>query len=451
MTNENGGPGEPVDDLTPSIAPATGDESQPPGSITHSLPYELFIAIRYLRARRKQVMISVITVISVGAVAAGVASLITVLAMMTGFREEFQTKILSGTAHLNLLRKDGHPIEDYQQLKQTASSVPGVRAAAGTLYYRVLIEGRGDTEGALVKGVDMEAPREANEVFQFTVSGDPGRLAELDSAPESGARMDKIMLGRDLAQAVGAEVGDVVTLISPGGHLTPVGMAPRYRYLKVEGLFQSGLAEYDSTWAYVSLDAAKRLSGDDNPVQLLQITVDDIYAVKEIGRELLKVVGNDFAVRDWQELNAPIYTALSYEKLVSAVALVIVVGIASLNIITVLVMMVMEKQRDIGVLKSMGATKRSVMLVFVLQGVLIGIVGMVIGILGGASFCHFANSRQWIKLPAGAYALSYLPFHSHASDIVLVSAVAFLITLLATLYPSWSAARLDPVEALRYD
>jgi lipoprotein-releasing system permease protein len=413
--------------------------------------FELFIALRYLRAKRKQVVISVITFIAIAAVAAGVASLIVVLAMMTGFREEFQTKILSGTAHLNLIRKDGRPIEDYNRLKEQVGSVPGVRAAAGTFYHRVLVQGKGGTDGALLKGVDLEAPREANEVYQFAAGLDPSGLAEPVIDPQTGSTIDRLILGKELAGSLGIETGDVVTVISPSGHLTPVGVAPRYRYLKIEGLFESGLAEYDAAWGYISLEAGKRLAGESEVVELIQMKVDDIYAVKETGRQVLGAAGEDFVVRDWQELNAPIYTALSYEKLLSAVALVIVVGIASLNIITVLVMIVMEKQRDIAVLKSMGATRRSVMLVFVFQGLLIGVVGMAIGVAAGSLFSYYANAKQLIRLPAGAYALSHLPFHAHAADIAVVAAVTVAISFLATLYPSWSAARLDPAEALRYD
>jgi lipoprotein-releasing system permease protein len=269
--------------------------------------------------------------------------------------------------------------------------------------------------------------------------------------PQTGSTIDRLILGKELAGSLGIETGDVVTVISPSGHLTPVGVAPRYRYLKIEGLFESGLAEYDAAWGYISLEAGKRLAGESEVVELIQMKVDDIYAVKETGRQVLGAAGEDFVVRDWQELNAPIYTALSYEKLLSAVALVIVVGIASLNIITVLVMIVMEKQRDIAVLKSMGATRRSVMLVFVFQGLLIGVVGMAIGVAAGSLFSYYANAKQLIRLPAGAYALSHLPFHAHAADIAVVAAVTVAISFLATLYPSWSAARLDPAEALRYD
>lgn len=415
------------------------------------MPYELFIALRYLRARRKQVMISVITIIAVAAVAAGVASLIVVLAMMTGFREEFQTKILSGTAHLNLIRKDGRPIENFAEIKERVLQVPEVLAASGTLYHRVLIQGKSDTEGALLKGVDLDSAPEANEVFQFTVSGDPRALGRPDTDEETGAAIDHLIVGRDLAEAIGLQIGDVATIISPQGHLTPVGISPRYRDFKVAGIFESGLAEYDSTWAYISLDAARRLAGENDVVEVVQVKVNDVDAVKAIGHKVIEAVGPEFTVRDWQELNAPIYTALSYEKLLSSVALLIVIGIASLNIITVLIMMVMDKQRDIAILKSMGATARSVMAMFMLEGLLIGVVGMLIGVAAGVAFCHFADTRQWIKLPAGAYALSYLPFHANAGDIALVAAVTLLISFGSTVYPSLSAARLDPVEALRYE
>jgi lipoprotein-releasing system permease protein len=415
------------------------------------MPYELFIAVRYLRAKRKQVMISVITIIAVAAVSLGVASLIVVLAMMTGFRQEFQAKILSGTAHLNLTHKERQPIENYRDLVRQLSSLPHIRSAAATLYQRVLVQGHNDTDGAVLKGVDLSAPPGANEVFQFTVKGDPQSLADPEIDPESGAKIDRIILGRELARTVGLNVGDVATIISPQGHLTPVGLAPRYRDFKVAGIFESGLSDYDATWAYISLEAAQRLSGAEDVAEIIQMKVDDVDAVKQIGEQVLAMVGGDYEVQDWQQLNAPIYSALSYEKYLTGIALLIVIGIAALNIITVLIMIVMEKHKDIAILKSMGATNRSVMYVFMAQGLSIGIVGVIIGVALGTGFCYFANGHQWIKLPVGAYALDYLPFYATAIDVVIVAAVTIAISFLSTIFPSLNAARLDPVEALRYE
>ena len=415
------------------------------------MPYELFIAIRYLKAKRKQVMISVITVIAIAAVTAGVASLITVLAMMTGFRQEFQQKILSGTAHLNLTHKTRQPIDNYREIVKTVSRLPHIRSATATLYQRVLIQGSDDTDGAILKGVDLTAPGNASEVFQFTVEGDPRSLEQTDVDSETGARVDHLIVGRELAERIGLKIGDIATVISPQGHLTPVGMAPRYREFRVTGIFASGLSDYDQTWAYISLDAAGSISGEQGVAEVIQMKVDDVDAVKRIGREVLAAVGDDYQVQDWQDLNAPIYSALSYEKYLSGIALLIVIGIAALNIITVLIMIVMEKQSDIAILKSMGATRRSVMYIFMIQGLMIGIAGMVLGVMLGAGFCYFANSRQWIRLPAGAYALDYLPFHAGATDVLAVAAVTLTISFLSTIFPSWSAARMDPVEALRYE
>jgi lipoprotein-releasing system permease protein len=415
------------------------------------VPYELFIALRYLRAKRKQVMISVITVIAIAAVAMGVASLIVVLAMMTGFRQEFQAKILSGTAHLNLTRKERQPIENYRELVSRLNSLPHIRSASATLYQRVMVQGEKDIEGAVLKGVDMSAPQKANEVFQFTIEGNPQTLAEPEIDPETGAKIDRMILGRELARTVGLKVGDIATIISPQGHLTPVGLAPRYRDFKVGGIFASGLSDYDETWAYISLEAAQRLSGAQDVAEIIQMKVDDVDAVKQIGREVLAAVGDEYEVQNWQQLNAPIYSALSYEKYLTGIALLIVIGIAALNIITVLIMIVMEKHRDIAILKSMGATRRSVMYLFMAQGVSIGIVGIIIGVVVGTGFCYLANGHQWIKLPAGAYALDYLPFHATAIDVVIVSAVTVAISFLSTIFPSLSAASLDPVEALRYE
>ena len=414
------------------------------------VPYELFIALRYLRAKRKQVLISVITIIAVSAVAAGVASLIMVLAMMSGFREDFQTKLLSGTLDLNLLRKDGRALDGYKDLEDRLNHFPHVRAASATLYEKVLIQGKQDTDGVFLKGVDFSAPRLANEVFQFSLDGDPDELARPETDPDTNTEIDHIIIGHDLAQEIGARIGDIVTITSPQGHLTPMGMAPRIRDFRVSGVFQSGLPEYDSSWAYISLEAAQRLSGKENVADLIQMKVDDIYAVKQIGGQILNALGPEYEVRDWQELNAPIYAALSYEKLLSSIALLIVIGIAALNIITVLIMMVMEKHRDIAILKSMGATSRSVLSIFVAEGLLISVVGTLIGVAAGWGLCSLANSRQLIKLPAGVYSLSYVPFHTHAADVLLVVSATIAISLLSTIYPSLNAARLDPVEALRY-
>lgn len=419
------------------------------------MPYELFIALRYLRAKRKQVMVSVITVVAIAAVSAGVASLIMVLAMMTGFREEVQTKILSGTSDINLLRKDGRPLENYKDIEEQLKRFPRVRAAAATLYQLVLIQGKKDTSPATLKGVDLSASRDANEVFKFTTEGDPASLAEPDRDPETGAAIDRMIIGRDLADLTGLRTGDVVSIITSQGHLTPIGMAPLYRDFKIAGIFKSGLADYDSVWAYVSLEAMQRLTGQQDVAQLIQIKVDDIYAVKQIDRSLLASFGEDFDVQDWQELNAPVYTLFSYQKLLSSVALLIVIGIAALNIITVLILLVMEKQRDVAILKSMGATRRSVLSIFMTQGLMIGVLGTVLGIALGWGFCSFADSRQLIRLPSGANSLygglTYLPFHAHLADTLMVVAIALVMSFISTIYPSWSAARFDPVEALRYE
>ncbi|HMG32520.1 MAG TPA: ABC transporter permease [Blastocatellia bacterium] len=415
------------------------------------MPFELFIAVRYLKAKRKQVMISVITVIAVCAVAAGVASLITVLAMMTGFRDDFQQKILAGTAHLNLTRKAREPMPEYRELVAKLSKLPHIRTASATVYQRVLIQGSNDTDGAILKGVDLSAPRNASEVFQFNVEGDPDSIGQLETDPDTGSRIDHIIVGRGLAQHVGLKVGELATIISPQGHLTPVGVAPRYTEFRVTGIFESGLEDYDQTWAYISLDAAEKIAGEEDVAEVIQMKVDDVDSVKEIGRQVMRAVGDNYSVQDWQDLNAPIYSALSYEKYLSGIALLIVIGIAALNIITVLIMIVMEKQRDIAVLKSMGATSRSVMYLFMLQGVIIGAVGMVLGTVIGTSFCYLANTRHWIKLPVGAYALDYLPFHANVRDVVIVATVTLAISFLSTVFPSWTAARLDPVEALRYE
>jgi lipoprotein-releasing system permease protein len=415
------------------------------------LAFEGFVALRYLRSRRKQVMISIITAIAVGAVSVGVAALIVVMALMTGFREDMQARILSGTAHLNLVRRDGLPIRDFPALVARLRGLPGVRSAVPTLYQTVLIEGLEGAAGATLKGIDTTGPIVSNEVFRFTLEGDPMQLGQTFRRPADGEVLYGMVLGKDLAQALGLRVGDTATVLSPGGRVTDEGIEPRYKDFRVVGLFESGLYDYDSQWAYVSLDAVRRLVADKDVVQVVQMQVADIYAVKEVAAAVLAEAGPDFETKDWQELNEPLYAALSLERVGFYVVLVVVVTIAALNIITLLTMMVLEKTADIGILQSMGATSSTVMRIFMLQGLAIGIVGAALGVAGGTFLVWYLDSYQIITLPPDVYSISHVSFRLRPWDAAFVALATVAISFVSTIYPARAAARMDPVEALRYE
>ncbi|KAF0250084.1 MAG: lipoprotein-releasing system permease protein [bacterium] len=392
--------------------------------------YEIFIALRYLRAKRRQAVLSFITFISAIGIMVGVWALVIVLAFQSGMEQDLQNKILGGTAHINLLREDEGAFSNPSELVARLEQIPSIKAAAATLYTGVYLNGAADSRGAIVKSVDLEARKEANEVFQTIVQGSVDKLRASEDGEEG------IILGTDLATDLGVKLNDTITIISSEGRLTPGGLAPRQKVFTVVGLFKSGLYDYDSNWSYISLEAMK---------------VVDIYKVKEIATQVLAAVGPGYKTKDWQQLNQPVFAALNLQRLGFLVGIGLIILVAALNIITTLTMMVVEKNRDIAILMSMGATRRSILYIFVLQGLIIGIVGMTLGTISGVLTSVFANKYQLIQLDPRIYSISYVPFNTRLLDVLLVATIAVAISFIATIYPAWKASQLVPVEGLRYE
>jgi lipoprotein-releasing system permease protein len=409
------------------------------------MPYEVFIALRYLRAKRRQAVLSVITFISILGIAVGVWALVIVLAFQSGMEQDLQTKILGGTAHLNLMREDEGPIANPQDIVARLEQMPHIRAAAPTLYVDVLLSGNDRSRAAILKAVDLKSRPEANEVFQTTIQGSVKDL-QTNAAGDSG-----LILGRELADDLGLKVGDTATAISPEGRLTPAGLAPRQKIFTVVGIFKSGLYEYDSNWAYISMESAQELILNPQAAEIIQMKVDDIYRVKEIAAGVLASVGPGYKTRDWQQLNQPVFAALNLQRLGFFVGIGLIILVAALNIITTLVMMVVEKNRDIAILMSMGATRRSILTIFMLQGLIIGVAGMAAGGIIGALAAWLANAYRLIKLDPRIYSIAYVPFNIRPLDVLMVTALAVIISFLATIYPAWKASQLVPVESLRYE
>jgi lipoprotein-releasing system permease protein len=420
------------------------------------MKFELFIAARYLRAKRRQAVVGVITAISVAGVAAGVASLIIALAITNGMERDLQARLLSSSAHVQLERVANDGMRNWRPLLDRLSRLPHVTAAAPGMYGQVLVSNGSRSAGVLIEGIIPTDQRRVSDLLsQITI----GSAAALDPAPQdvsatglpaANSAPPPIVIGYDLADSLSVKVGDGVIVTSPQGDLTPFGLIPKYGSFRVVGIFHSGFYQYDSAMAFMRLADAQRLFSEPDLIDIIAFKVDDLYHADSIGRAIEQAAGPGFATSNWMEQNRELFRALRLEQIVTFIVIGLIVCVAALNILIALTMMVMEKTRDIAVLMSFGVRRDQVRLIFLLQGLLISVVGTVIGLALGYGL-SLLGGHYHLPLSAEVYSIDYLPFAPRFSDALIVAAVSLGVSLLATLYPSGSAARVLPAEALRYE
>ena len=429
--------------------------------------FELFIAARYLRAKRRQAVVGVITLISVIGVAAGVASLIIALAITNGMRRDLQERLVGSTAHVMLMRVAGDGIRDWRPLLERLRKLPHVTAAAPGLYEEVLISRGVKSGGALIEGIVPADQRTVSDLLRNVKKGSAEALEPVvsegaqptlrDEAAKDGPPnyvgvqgVPPIVIGKDLAEAIGAEVGDTVQVISPQGELTPFGLVPKYQKFVLVGIFESGFYQYDSSYAFTRLADAQRLFSEPDLISAISFKVDDMYKAGEVGREIEHAAGSGFQTTNWMEQNRELFRALRLEQIVTFIILALIVCVAALNILIALTMMVMEKTRDIAVLMSFGVSETQVRRIFLLQGLLISVIGTALGLIVGYGLSWLGGHYRF-PLNAEVYSIDYLPFAPRVVDALIVGTVSLGVSLVATLYPSSSAAKVLPAEALRYE
>ena len=416
------------------------------------MPFELFVGLRYLKARRKQAFISLITVISIGGVALGVMALIVVLAVMSGFEHDLRAKILGTNAHLWVLRHGDRGMEEPDRALEQIRGVPHVVAVSPFTYHQVMLSTDRGAGGAVLRGMDIDSAQKVTALTKSFTEVDPARLKE--PADGGGWRLapDGIIIGRALASNLGIGLGKRVNVISPfGSVLTPFGMGPRMRSFTVAGIFELGMYEYDSTLAYVTIPTAQQFFRMGAAVTGIEVKLDDLYKAKEVGVEITRRLGFPYFTRDWMQLHRNLFAALKLEKIAMFIILAMIVLVAAFNIVSTLIMKVMDKGAEIGILKSIGATSRSIMAIFMVEGVVIGLVGTLLGTAAGALICKLQATYKIVRLRGDVYLLDALPILMKETDLVLIASAALVLSFLATLYPSWQASRLDPVVAIRYE
>jgi lipoprotein-releasing system permease protein len=409
------------------------------------MKFEFFVALRYLKAKRRQGVISVVTAISVLGVMAGVCALLVALAINNGFRVNLEQRLLGATANINLLRSKNDGIRNYDALAARLEHIPHVAADAPSIYEEVLISSSSNASGVVLKGVDPKRELQVADLLTHMTKGSIGGLSEhFENA-------DPLIVGSELAKSLGLYVGDSVLVTSPQGYVTPVGIVPKYRHFRVVGIFNSGFYDFDSSWAYTNLTAAQNLFDLSNVVSVIGFKIDNLDMAPSVAAAIQKAAGPGFTTTTWMQENHSLFSALHLERLVTILTIGLIVMVAALNILITLAMMVMEKNRDIAVLMSIGGTRRQVWSVFTLHGLIIGAIGTALGLVLGYGMSWFGNHYRLIHLQADVYALSYVPFNSRPLDGIWIAAAALAISFIATLYPALTATRLNPVEILRYE
>ena len=411
-------------------------------------PYEFFIALRYLKAKRRHRSISLNTLISIGGVTLGVAALIATLAVMTGFKEDLRDKILGTNSHIVISDRTHDTMKDYRAVLDRVEKIPHVLAATPFIYNQVLLTSEGSVHGVVLRGIDPALEGTVTDIEKNLVQGSLAELAG-PSAGKTAPPKLAIIVGKELAARLGTFLGDTINVISPSGTPGPLGIIPKIRKFEVAGIFDSGMYEYDSTLAYISIATAQDFFNLGDAVSGIEVKVDDIFAADRISAVIEQELGFPYGARDWMKLNKNLFSALQLEKMMMFIILILIILVASFNIVGTLTMIVVEKSREIAILKAMGATRREVMRIFMVDGLVIGGVGTIIGIPLGYFVCYLLQT--FYTLPSDIYYISHLPVTIRSLDVILVSLSAVTISFVATLYPSWQAARLNPSEALRYE
>ena len=404
------------------------------------MPYEVFLAFRYLRSRHKRRLARATSIAAILGICMGVAALIVAFALSNGFRDEMRDKILQGTAHLSVLRTDGRPIENYEDLANRVKQVEGVVSASATTYDGALARGSKGSGYAVIRGIEKDAAQLAER--QWMREGSFGPL--FAATPVGELPIPNAVVGSDLAARIGVSVGDVF-------HVIPVqeSVSGSNKRLRVAGIFRSGLFEYDSTWIYVPLETAAAFAGNNHAASALSVQVNDVDNVREANANVSKALGSSYTIVDWQQANQPLFAALALERRMGLFIIGLIIAIATLNITTMLILVVVERRRDIAILKALGATRAGLMFVFVIEGAVIGAVGAVAGVLIGYVLCVIGNYYKIVSLPAEVYSISNVPLIPRLGEMILAALVAFVLSVLATIYPARAASRLRPVEALR--